>query len=504
MSEPQAESSSSAFVAALEFSECSSRHVEQLSRAMPRHSLRHVTRHSIVNMVGGIVSQGLKLGVLIYIARRFSTADFGLFSFCWALYAFMLVLSNFGLPVFGSRQVAKTGLVNHRLLETIGLSRASLALVSTIAAALLLSFIPKVRGTEVLLVILLGLSNLTSAFLFDWAFQGLGRLDASATLNMFLQALWLVLTCIVVHFGAGIAAVGFTLCLATAITSCVGYFWLRGSSQLQMQGTNLSEMWSDSWKVLSSSRALGIGTILITVLIWTDVVVVRLLRGEEAAGIYSAGNKAALGLAMLATFFVQGAFPLLSKASASGRGLFEECLQRTYEHLATMFLPGVIWSLAYAAPIIGLVFGRADYLAGTHVFQIFQIILLLFAANALFGTGVVVAFHRDRTFQKTLYTSALVLLAVCPILTWLFGIVGTATAVLVSQLVSLIGFCSASRELARPKHGQALLPPLIAGFLVVSLDSIFHLPLLWSLTPLALVYVVLIGRQWRQLQANRV
>lgn len=460
----------------------------------------HVTKHSIINMVGGIVSQGLKLGVLIYVARTFSTADFGLFSFSWGVYAFMLVLANFGLPVFGAREVAKAGVVRHDLLLTIGLGRAALAIVSSAAAVLLLSCVPGVRTTEIWLVALFGLSNFTSALLFDWAFQGLGRLDASAVLNMLLQGLWLAFTFVGAHFGRGIVVVGLMLCLSGAVTSVIGYLWLRMSPQLEHQKWALADVFRNSWKTIISGSALGTGTVLITVLVWTDVIAVRFFRGQEAAGIYSAGNRMALGLAMLATFFVQGAFPLLSRTSFLERDLFEQTFQRTYDHLAMVFLPGSIWTIAYAVPILHLVFGRADYVGAARVFQIFQVVLLVFAANTLFGTGMVVAFHRDRAFRETLLFSALLLLIMCPILTWRLGIEGAAASVLVSQMLSLAGFYMVSRELAQPNHLQALLKPFIAGIAVVAIDRLLHIPLLWGLVTLALAYTALLAGQWRHMR----
>ena len=66
-----------------------------------------LTRQSAVAMTGGILSQGLKFMVVIYVARRLSVSEFGFVSFAIAASAYSLTLSNFGLPVFGSRAVAR-------------------------------------------------------------------------------------------------------------------------------------------------------------------------------------------------------------------------------------------------------------------------------------------------------------------------------------------------------------------------------------------------------------
>src|ERR1700724_3691645 len=103
-----------------------------------------VTRDSVVAMIGGLISQGFKFLTLIYVARRFSTAEFGMVVFTMAINAFLLVISNFGLPVYGTREVSKRACVSSRLLKTIIFSRALLSLLSTAGAVAVLALVPTV------------------------------------------------------------------------------------------------------------------------------------------------------------------------------------------------------------------------------------------------------------------------------------------------------------------------------------------------------------------------
>ena len=142
--------------------------------------LPSVTRNSAIAMIGGIVSQGLKFLVVIYIARHFPVSDFGLLSFAIAVNAYIFVVSSFGLPIFGSRAVAMAGYVSRSLLAEIFCLRAVLALAATIVSVGVLAVVPGVGRTELLLVAIFGLSNVALAGLFDWAFQGLHRQEACA------------------------------------------------------------------------------------------------------------------------------------------------------------------------------------------------------------------------------------------------------------------------------------------------------------------------------------
>jgi O-antigen/teichoic acid export membrane protein len=454
-------------------------------------SLAQVTRQSAVNMIGGVVSQGLKFLVVIYVARRFSTAEFGLFAFAWSIQAFMFVTSHFGLPTYGTREIARSGRIPARLLADVAVGRAGLALAGTLVAIGLLLAVPRVSQAELFLVATFGLSNVAQAFLFDWVFQGLQRLESSAAINILWQALWLVFTWLGVRLGGDVRTVGVALLLATVLASLAGYLWLRWTSGVESY-ERVSGLFRDSWTTLNSGAALGIGTVLINVLVWTDTITVRLLRGEEAVGIYAAGNRAALALSMLATFYIQGAFPMLSRASVEGSGKFEQSFQQTCHDLALLFLPGSFFAIAYAREIIQLIFGHPEYLTAVPIFQIFQVVLLMLIANSLLGTGVLVAFHRDNSFRAVLIATVVAFLVVCPLLTAYWGILGAASAMLICQTISLAGFVTLSRSHVRVHHAGALLRPVLAGVVALAVSRFLHLSLLGAAISLLLAYAALL------------
>ena len=103
-------------------------------------------------MIGGLVSQGLKFLVIIYVARQFSVSEFGLLSFAWAVYAYQFVVCTSGLQFFGSRAVAKSGQVSGALLAEISCLRAALAVVGIAGSLAVLALLPGVSRTEFLLV----------------------------------------------------------------------------------------------------------------------------------------------------------------------------------------------------------------------------------------------------------------------------------------------------------------------------------------------------------------
>jgi O-antigen/teichoic acid export membrane protein len=458
-------------------------------------SLQALTRQSAVNMAGGIISQALKFLVVIYVARKFSVPEFGLFSFAVAVNAYMFIVSSFGLPVFGSRAVAKSGSVTRELMVEVCGTRMCLALFTMALAIAFLAIAPGVSRKEIALVAVFGLSNVAQSGVLDWVFQGLQRLEASAVLNVICQGGWLTLAVVGVRMGFGLVVVPAALVISLGAASVLGYAWLGGFQRSRLIWDGRPDLLRRSWQILKQVAPLGWGSILLTVLVWTDTMWVRFLRGESTVGIYAAGNRPGLALSMLGTFYIQGAFPVLSSVSEHAGSMFQHCFERVCSDLALIFVPGAIFSIAYAKEIIALVFPKPEYLAAAPVFCIFQVAMLLFIMNNLLGTGVLVAHHQDHAFQRILGRTTALFLILSPALTWQWGLRGAATAVLTSQAVSLLWFSLKTRKLAHLSLTRVLLVPCLAGVAAAALGRSWHLPLLLAIPELAIFYGALLF--WR-------
>jgi O-antigen/teichoic acid export membrane protein len=461
-----------------------------------------LTRQSAVAMAGGVLSQGLKFLVYLYIARAFSSSDFGSVAFANAINAFIFVISQFGFPVFGSRSVARSGRVEPGLLFAVACCRAGLAVLGTVGALGFLAVTPGATTRDYALVACFGLSNVPLAGLFDWAFQGLSRQGASATLNVIWQFFWLAFTHIGARTWTNILVVPIALCAAGSVASLTGLVWLHFSRVMESANSDASGDSAQIWQTLRTGRSLGTGTILLNILIWTDTIIVRLLLGEQAVGWYAAGNRVAMAVSMLSNFYMQAAFPLLCSTSGTNLAAFRNHFQRAYNELMLMFLPGSIWGMFYAPTVILFLFKRQEYLAGIPVFRIFQVVLPLIVINLLYGMGILLAFHEDRAYRRALAVAVGVLVVLCPVLTRLWGIQGAAVATLTAYAVSIALFHIQTRHLIQPKHAEALLVPVLGGLTAALIGKLLHTELFFALMLLALAYVILFLWHRRRLEED--
>ena len=455
----------------------------------PYPATASLVRSSGTAIVGGLLSQALKAAVMIYVARAFGPADFGSFSFANSVNAFLFMFAQFGLPVFGAREVAQAGHLERGLLKAITEARLLLAISGTVVALAVLYFIPGVTRIEFWLVAGFGLSNVALSGFFDWAFQGLGRLDLWATVNIAWQALWLAFAIATFYAHGSIALVSFGFAAAALVAGMIG--WPRLRRLMHLSGETASAPAYSMLRVIGASANLGVGTLLITVLVWTDTIIVRLVKGQHAAGAYAAGNRVALALAMLASFYVLGAFPKLSQLATNSAQEYSKNFQRAYEHLATLFLPGIFWAVFYAPQIMVVLFKRPDYLAGVAVFRIFQVFLLLNIIGNLYGMGGLVAHRKDHAYRRALVISGGALLLLCPTLTLRWGLAGAALAVVFCQGINLVLFMMETRHFVHAEHFKALGPPALIGMVPLLPGVVLHRGFWFATATLVLTYLAI-------------
>jgi hypothetical protein len=117
------------------------------------------------------------------------------------------------------------------------------------------------------------------------------------------------------------------------------------------------------------------------------------------------------------------------------------------------------------------------------------------AVNHLYGTGILLSFRLDSTYQKVILITAVFLVPLGIMYVRWSGLIGAACAIVSSQILSFFLFNLSRRDLVAPKHREALLFPVFLGVIAVAPSSALHLSLWVSLIPLSGAYAYLLWRR---------
>jgi len=160
-----------------------------------------IKRNYLFNLVVTVINVGYPIISFSYIARIFGPQVYGSVVFAASFAAYFALVACLGLPVYGSREIARVR-DDSRRLDTL---YSELLLINALSSAFfflcylaLFFFVHKIQE-DVPLFVLFGLSIILNAFSIDWLFQGLENYAVIALRNFIFRSLSLVLIFVLIH-----------------------------------------------------------------------------------------------------------------------------------------------------------------------------------------------------------------------------------------------------------------------------------------------------------------
>ena len=407
----------------------------------------------------------LRFAAVVYLARVLAVEGFGRLNFVVALVTYFMLLVNMGLNEFGVREVSRRHELVGEYVGTITSLRTALAVVAFGLLAVSCRWIG-LSQTDTALALLAGGMLFTYAWSVEWAFRGLERMGVVGKARALNSLVYLVAVVAVVRGVNDLLLVGACLVGGELISVVYLYFhyWRRvGAVRLHVRLGDWAALLRQSWPI-------GLAFAMSTTFFQVDFILLGLMKGETAVGLYSAAGRLVSIFFTLTIIFVSAVFPHISQRAREAPGELGRFLAQASRVALVVALPAGLLATVLARPILAALYGPS-YLGATLAFQVLVWSLVVYVLGHLLSYSLV---GQDR---QTAYLGVLTLGAIINVVLNLlfigpFGIVGAAVAKLATQVVVLLvaygllyrylGF-SLTREVARTGADAAVMG---AGMLV--------------------------------------
>jgi len=140
------------------------------------NTAQRIIKNTFSLLFAAIIAQFLGLIAIVYLARILGPEDFGKINFAIAIITYFTLIANLGLPLLGTREIAREREKIADYLNNILTMRLCLAGLSFSLLLLMIYFLNKPVEIKYL-IILYGLGLIPSALLLDWLFQGIERME---------------------------------------------------------------------------------------------------------------------------------------------------------------------------------------------------------------------------------------------------------------------------------------------------------------------------------------
>jgi O-antigen/teichoic acid export membrane protein len=382
-----------------------------------------------------------RFAAIVYLARVLLVDGFGRLNFAVALVTYFMLLVNAGLNELGVREVARRPEEVDHYVGTITALRATLSLVAFCLLAVTSRLIG-LSGADTVLVLIVGGMLFTYGFSVEWAFRGLERMGAVGRSRSINSLFYLIAVVTVIRGVGDILIVG--ACLVGGELIAVSYLYMQYWKQV---GPIRLSFNLDKWKgLLYQSWSLGLAFAMTMTIFQVDFVLLGLMKGQKAVGLYSAAGRLITVFYTLSIIYVTAIFPQIAQRAKDTPEDLGRFLSQAARAVMVAALPAGLLATLLARPIIGALYG-APYLGAVLAFQVLVWSLVVYVPGHLLSYSLV-GQDRQKAYLGVLTLAATVNVVLNLLCIGPFGILGAAGARLVTQIVILaVAYALLSRAL---------------------------------------------------------
>lgn len=321
---------------------------------------------SFLTMMGGeLAARVLTLLATVRLSRVLGVDEFGALAFAAAVVLYLLLLSDFGLDLFGTREVAVLGDgARKALVEAVLGLRLVAAAAAPVVLLPLAVVLPVSTGTKTL-VALSGLSLVPLALTLRWLFIGLERPAIVAWATTAGQVAFLLGTLILIRGPRDVWRVPAVQAGGELLTAVI----LLAAARRRL-GPFRPRLDPAMWRRILPQSLPTLGADVARTAVYSfDVVVLGVLLSEAAVGRYAVATRLLLLVLVLGRVYYLAILPSFTRALRHRHDQASATLHLAARGATLATAPVMAGGLVLAGPILGGLFGP-DYAAAAPIFQV--------------------------------------------------------------------------------------------------------------------------------------
>ena len=428
---------------------------------------RLVARNAVVRIGGEVLAKVASLAFFVTMARQLGKDGFGEFQFALALTGALIYIAGFGTDQLLAREVARDRSCAGRLLADAGAVKVLGGLVMLGVAAIVANLGSSTAEGRVA-VYVVGVGTLLEVLSKSWhaIFQGYERFELASATLIIQRTLTAAVGIAVLLAGGDVVAAAAVYAGGAAVAVLVAEWWLR------RLGVHRAAIAPAGWlPMVRAGVALGLISLLITVLLRLDITMLSFLADAATVGVYAVAFRLVEATQFLGWSMATAMLPWLARTDANLTRGFALGLKA----VVSVLLPVSLSFVLFAHGIVDLVYGSA-FESSVMPLRILGLMTVLYGINA-FGSMSLIARYRPSTYAKLLVPVIAINVTLNLILIPLYGADGAAAAALTSGvLLAGLALWQAHTVVETIDFAATLAGPLIAGALMTAVALLLHVP----------------------------
>lgn len=435
------------------------------------NTVQRIAKNMGMSGISQIIVSIFSFILMIYIARYFGEAEFGVYSFAFSFSALFVVFADIGISQFIVRDIARNKKLTSEYLTNASLIKILLSFLTFGLFALVIELM-NYPSNVVFIVYLFGIYTILSSFaeLCLSIFQAYEQMEYVAFLNTIEKIIIISLGLAVIFLEYSLTELAYVYILAGLfkVTLSFSLVFKKLSKPKQKINFTLCK------KITVSSIPFGLNIIFGAFFFKIDTILLSFLQNDVAVGIYTAAYNPLLSFTYILTNIITSAiFPVMSRYFISSQELLGTFNKLSSKYMTIVGFPVLVGCFILADRFIEL-FYAGQFLDSIIVFRILAIFIPIRLLSTISGTLLTSINQQGiRTISVMIATVVNIVLNI--ILIPFLSYVGAGIATVLSEILLYTLFILfIYKYYSKIKFYQNFIKPIVASILMGIVLLIFN------------------------------
>lgn len=426
-------------------------------------AIKKIAKNTLFLFISQLINYLLIFFYFIYTARYLGASGFGILSFALSIAGIFGILADLGFNTLITRELARDGSLTVKYARNVLSIKFLLSIVTFGTIFLIINLLNYPYPTN-MVIYLISLAFIVNTFttLFYAIFQAFQNMGYQS-LGQVLSGLFLLIpTLIAINYDLDIIALAFLYLLNSCIILL--YILIIFSAKFKFPRFQLDfKLWKP---LIIMALPLSFTIIFSTIAFRVDVVLLSILKGNFAVGLYSSAYKFIEALMIFPAVYMTSIYPLISSFHVSSKEYLQLSYVKSFKYLFILGLPIAIIITKYSADII-LLFYKSDFIEASPALQILIWTIPIIFVTYMYGT-LLVSINKQNLLLKILFIGMTFNILLNLIFIPFFSYIGAAWVTVISELISFaLCLYYVSQLVCKIDIKEIIIKPVIAAIFMV-------------------------------------
>jgi len=391
-----------------------------------------IRRNSLFSFFSSAIRLLSNLLLFVGIARFYGVETFGQFTTAHTFLTVFFLLADFGFDLLITTEIARARGRSREYVERFMPLKAAFAVTAFLLMTTIALLSDFSAETRIFMIVLSSgiVANAVSSFCYA-VFKGHEDLSQEFRVSLIQNSVLL----------AALAVLGFLrvppvfIALAFVGSRFVGLAVIMPRMFRALGMETLSFRFSEWPRILREGLPFGVQLIFGTLYFQLETILLAYFKGDKAVGIYQSAVRLMYGIFIIPEVLGNAFIPLLSRLHEEDRERWSRVAMVLQKTLMYSSLPVGIIFYVYAADLIDLVYGSAEFAGAVPLLKIFAFIIVIrFAVET---SAMVLTVSRAQVWRMRIVIFLTFFNVVCNVLAIpAYGVQGAAVVSLVTNIVA--------------------------------------------------------------------